>query len=601
MRAGLLLMMAVMVAVTLPGSMSASAQGDGRGWLALGDSYASGEGIPGTPAREAEGAGFATQGRDCRRATGEDTGATAWSVGAYREVARDLGFSQIALVACTGARFSELDAQIGEARARFGRSRWDLATFSIGGNDIFFAEVLEGCLDLNSVWGAFDLTPGCDISEPELRTRIDDLRGSLSGAYETVAKAVAPGGDVVVVGYPQLVEEVARWDYWRRNHLPSCEGIQSYDVGMLRSVAGYLNQQIALATQDADAEYRKEGIRFHFLDIAADPYEYSDKPTDRHSLCTRDPWLNGRTVGTWSGDWWERNRSFHPHQTGHTNTARVLADFLRDNVTFDDQPPINVDQLLTAPVPSLCEHPAGTLVDGELPGIPEMDGGVSVDLDLRPPVIADLDGDATEEIVAVFDCNRGGVGWPSSLLLYGPGLTLLDEFKLEELVDNGLPEYEGDRSGTRSLEVRDGQLHVGWLAHRAGDTGAGPTLPVDLILDVQNGQFAIVDVTRRDETPILEAVIAAANSGNRQGLDQYSLGPFVADDMLDAVGYGGAFTKFECTGSLDYLSKHWVQGEATRSCELTQADGFKAWAYFTYDYESTWTLHAFQAEVLFGE
>jgi hypothetical protein len=36
-------------------------------------------------------------------------------------------------------------------------------------------------------------------------------------------------------------------------------------------------------------------------------------------------------------------------------------------------------QLLAAPVPSACDHPAGTLVEGSLPGLPENRGGVALD------------------------------------------------------------------------------------------------------------------------------------------------------------------------------------------------------------------------------
>lgn len=338
----------------------AAGQGEGGGWLALGDSYASGEGIPGTPAREMEGSGFATQGRDCRRATGEGTDAIAWSVGAFRSVQGHLGLSEIALVACTGAVTGELDNQIGEARARFGRGRWSIVTLSVGGNDIRFAEVLKGCLDLDSFWGAFDLSPGCDITETDLRARIDELRRTLGGVYDSVAEVVEPGGDVIVTGYPQLIEEVARWDRWRRNIIGNCEGIQSYDIGMLRSVAGYLNQQIALAAQDADARHRHRGVRFHFLDISADPYESSDRGTDRHALCSSVPWLNGQTVGIGSGDWWELDRSFHPHQEGHTNIARVLARFVQERIELDDTP-------ATAPLPTgwfLTPDGLGKLVIG---------------------------------------------------------------------------------------------------------------------------------------------------------------------------------------------------------------------------------------------
>ena len=104
----------VLVGAVLPGAPAVEAQAEGRGWLALGDSYSSGEGIPGTPAGEAEGSGVATQGRDCRRATGDGTDATAWSVGAYRSVADKHGVDEIALVACTGAVSDQIDDQIGD-------------------------------------------------------------------------------------------------------------------------------------------------------------------------------------------------------------------------------------------------------------------------------------------------------------------------------------------------------------------------------------------------------------------------------------------------------------------------------------------------------
>lgn len=344
------LVAAVLAGLLVPGGPAVAQESD-AGWLALGDSYSSGEGIPGTPAAHTEEAGNSTQGRDCKRATGNDTEATAWSVSAFDSVASDLGLEEMALVACTGAVSDEADDQIGEARARFGRSAWEVVSFSFGGNDIGFADVLKGCLDANNApWGAFDLTPGCDVDENELRRRVDMLVGNapadatiasdiaLSALYDEVVEIVVPGGDVIVVGYPQLVEETGRWDFWRRNGLDGCEGIRDYDVGMLRGVTGYLNQQIALAVAAADERHRAAGVRFHFVDISADPYEFSGAATDRHALCSTDPWLNGRTLGIRSGDVWELERSFHPTQVGHDNTGRVLATFINTNITLDDAP-----------------------------------------------------------------------------------------------------------------------------------------------------------------------------------------------------------------------------------------------------------------------
>jgi hypothetical protein len=237
-------------------------------------------------------------------------------------------------VACTGATTDEIAAQIGEAQARKHRTTWDLVTLSIAGNDIGFADVLKACLDVNG-WGTFDLTPGCDASEQDLRSAVDGLRSTLQRTYDLIASKVRSGGDVVVLGYPHLVEEEARWDRWRRGVLANCEGIESYDVGMLRSVTGYLNQQIAAAVDAADERHADDGVRFHFLDISQDPYEFSTKATDRHALCSPVPWLNGVSSSISSGDF-RIGRSFHPMQVGHDNTARVLARFLREHVTFDD-------------------------------------------------------------------------------------------------------------------------------------------------------------------------------------------------------------------------------------------------------------------------
>lgn len=317
------------------------AQPAGRAWLALGDSYSSGEGIPGTPAAHSDALG-----QDCRRATGQGTDAIAWPAGAYRDVHADLGFDALDFVACTGNISDDAKTQIAEATAKGGRTRWDVVSFSFGGNNIRFADVIMGCV-LPPPWGG--IVPGCKVTEEQLRKRVDMLVGvippdpgefagevTLPRLYDQVAEHVDPGGDVLVAGYPNLVEEVARQG-WLARTTRLCAGIRASDVPMLRNVGGYLNEQIAKAVGDADARHRQDGVRFHFIDIAKDPYELDDDPHNRHSNCTDDPWLNGVQADLHQpGKWAYRNRSFHPNQKGHANTARVIADYVRHNVTFDD-------------------------------------------------------------------------------------------------------------------------------------------------------------------------------------------------------------------------------------------------------------------------
>ena len=67
-------------------------------------------------------------------------------------------------------------------------------------------------------------------------------------------------------------------------------------------------------------------------------------------------------------------------------------------------------KLLQAPVPTACEHPARRLVNGELPGVPEGQGGVG--LDRRNVVLGRLMPGGGRGAAAGLLCNRGGVSWP---------------------------------------------------------------------------------------------------------------------------------------------------------------------------------------------
>ena len=315
-------------------SIPASAQDDEPiVWVAMGDSYASGEGISGTAVDEDN----QQSNDDCSRANGA-TNARAWAVVA-REALYPTG--QTLFVACTGAITDHYFAQLSEAISRWPEEMDspDVISFSFGGNNIRFADVIFNCIDLGKLWGA-DNIPGCDVTEQQLRQRIDMLvghapitpeaiaSGEFDGALDLptllddAANRVRPGGRIVVTGYPQLVEETARWDSLHRDLFGHCQGVKDYDVGMLRSVTGYFNQQIALAAQAAD--HRHLAIEIVFIDLATQVYETSEAAPDRHALCSNQPWLNGRTVGFSSGDFrWKR--SFHPHQTGHTAAGQHIA------------------------------------------------------------------------------------------------------------------------------------------------------------------------------------------------------------------------------------------------------------------------------------
>jgi hypothetical protein len=309
---------------------TAGAESTALSWWALGDSYSSGEGIPGT---EAPGQGEP----QCSRASGVGTDAKAWAVVARDRLSQQR-FSQWAFVPCTGAISSDVPGQVREARTTSGTEYADLITLSMGGNDVFFADIIAACIDLAASWSS--LVPGCDVDESTLRGRVDMLVGTrdqvdnhyrgltLPVLYDRLASTMRPGGVVVVMGYPQLVEEPTRWESWRRNLASVCSGVQQSDVPMLRSAAAYLNEQTAIAVDQANQRWASRGVRFEWRDLASGVYETSEDPDHRHGLCSRDAWINGITTGLSNGDF-RTERSFHPTQAGHTATGEWLASWLR--------------------------------------------------------------------------------------------------------------------------------------------------------------------------------------------------------------------------------------------------------------------------------
>ncbi|PRY38850.1 hypothetical protein CLV43_108250 [Umezawaea tangerina] len=140
------------------------------------------------------------------------------------------------------------------------------------------------------------------------------------------------------------------------------------------------------------------------------------------------------------------------------------ADTFRIDVESTGKP-ITAADLSTAPVPGMCQHPAGTLVDGSLPGIPTHDGFVQLvakgspsEVD-NPIVVGDLTADGTPDAAAVFMCSRGGVGWPHHVVLYGPGPEVLGSVDLGSVTD-------GEHSNVRNMSIEGGDVALEWNSYQ---------------------------------------------------------------------------------------------------------------------------------------
>jgi GDSL-like Lipase/Acylhydrolase family len=355
-------------------------------WLGLGDSYSSGEGLRFIDAQANP------PGHDCQRATGTTTvnggqGSRAWAKVAYDLVRSQMTNSTFQLLACTGAVSNEIHAQY---RDEWGSAhpgvRADLLTLSMGGNNLGFPAVIKRCIGLaldNSTGAAVIVVSpatGCDTTEAELKAEVDQLVGTshvgpdggqtLRDMYTELANnAVNRGGNIIVAGYPNIVEESGRWvlGLLEGNR---CHRIRRADATMLRSVTGYFNQQIALLVAEMNHQIRDVG--FTWVDVSK---VYEADNGSRHGLCTGDPWINGVTLGTFGPHDdkfpFRVDRSFHPTQDGHDATgAKVAEEVGKLDWSYLDRTPDalactsgTLDRSIPADIVARFTD-GGTLVDG---------------------------------------------------------------------------------------------------------------------------------------------------------------------------------------------------------------------------------------------
>jgi hypothetical protein len=316
-------------------------------WLAAGDSYAAGQGLTRTT-------------EPCADGTGQKGLSATWAVSASQDLrAEGVTVNQPDLVACTGAISDEFfNSHTDEIDKVFGTQhgpqwtpkmkRFDLVTFSFGGNDIGFESALMHCFD----------GQGCP-PDAAVRQKIAELgttgvyKGGLhipsypSFLQEVAQRAVEPGGNIVVMGYPELVEDPSLWPA-RFKDLRGCDGLITPGIAALfRGWAGDLNATIAasVAKVDSLASDQRNGVHITFLNPVtgqaggvlglSDSHLFEPATGARHELCSPSGqyWLNGFSelhLGS---------RTFHPNQAG-ADAMGALAGEVISKLTWPWSTPV---------------------------------------------------------------------------------------------------------------------------------------------------------------------------------------------------------------------------------------------------------------------
>jgi hypothetical protein len=149
--------------------------------------------------------------------------------------------------------------------------------------------------------------------------------------------------------------------------------------------------------------------------------------------------------------------------------------------------------LLRAPVPALCDHPAGRVVNGSLPGLGPTDGYLTISADGTQefgspvaPVFADLTRDGKQDAAAVISCSAGGVAWPDTVTLYSPGPKLLGHADFYDV-------HVAEHATVQSMAAENGDVRVNWSTYE----GAGSDIREWTALLHWDGQaFVIEDAVR---------------------------------------------------------------------------------------------------------
>lgn len=240
-------------------------EGDGTGtstvdFVALGDSYSSGEGNP------------PFWGDQCHRSF------SAWPYLLSKMSSR---LNIAGNWACSGAttaalhqRFRGVDPQLKHVDART-----ELVTVTLGGNDVGFADILKNCY-LHNCAGSGRL----ERAERDIR----QVEGTLTAAYQSLKHK--SGGPVIAVGYPRLFP-IGDEDCWY----------------LVKREKQWLNELSIQMNGAMKAAARSAGVRFVSVLNAL----------SGHELCTEKPWIYKVTAN--GGD--ERG---HPTVPGQEAIARVV-------------------------------------------------------------------------------------------------------------------------------------------------------------------------------------------------------------------------------------------------------------------------------------
>jgi PKD repeat protein/flagellar hook assembly protein FlgD len=299
----------------------------GLTYVALGDSYSSGEGV-----------GPFRTGTDNNDGTGCHRSGTGSFASQLKAAHPTLAPGTVKFAACSGAVVDSFlnpntdnpgePAQLTQLEG----TNVDLLSFSVGGNDVGFARILKDCIDTPLGWSSNCPTQDSGNGQTINERAISDvlaLGPKLRLLYHEILERTtySTPNKVVVVGYPQIFSNDSGGGCSRPakqedgTHASKLTwGLTASEVTWLANMTKSLNNMI---------EYEALRAGFLFADV--------EHALDGHDACSSDPWVHGVTLKTHYlrafaqqvdplSQW-----SFHPTRAGQGAIANVVAGVLASN------------------------------------------------------------------------------------------------------------------------------------------------------------------------------------------------------------------------------------------------------------------------------
>ncbi|WP_435743828.1 SGNH/GDSL hydrolase family protein [Nocardioides sp. SYSU DS0663] len=275
-------------------------------YVALGDSYSSGEGAwdyeDGTDFDDRDDLWpFNDHEEDHNRCHRSES--------AYSQVvAGDNDFAGgFSFVACSGAVANDLDhpnhSNSGED------PQYDslddgvsLVTMTMGGNDLGFADVVKDCI-VNGERGVGFLDSCQEKHDQRIRDDLPRLSDDLVQRYREIQER-APNARVIIIGYPPLFVENPSDSF---NNLLFAE-----DQRWMNQMGADLNAMLAAAAAEAGVEFVDPTSAF-----------------EGHGIGSDEPWINDLDLGG-PGFSVADPSSFHPNAAGHAAIAELVQQQLEN-------------------------------------------------------------------------------------------------------------------------------------------------------------------------------------------------------------------------------------------------------------------------------